>query len=102
MAPRLELQQILKEIAGDGKVYFQPPEDIKLEFPCIIYERDDIRLEFADNVLYRNKTRYQVTVVTENSDDDEMHGRILMLPLCSYSRFYKADHLNHDVYNLYF
>lgn len=101
MAPRLDLQTKLVALLGSTNVYFQPPPTVKMQYPCIIYKRDDIDTVFADNKPYKHKKRYQVTVVDQNPDSD-IHERVAALPLCSYDRFYTADNLNHDVYNLFF
>lgn len=101
MAPRLQLQTKLKDILGASNVYFQPPPTIQLSYPCIIYQRDDIRTEFADDKPYKNKTRYKVTVI-DKDPDSLVPSKLLDLPLCVYNRFYSADNLNHDVFTLYF
>ena len=38
MASRLNLHNSLIEALGTKSVYFQPPESVKLVYPCIIYE----------------------------------------------------------------
>lgn len=101
MAPRLEFQLLLTEVLGSGNVYFQPPPTVKMQYPCIIYSRSNINTDFADNLPYRHKTRYQVTVVDSNPDST-IHEQLGMLPLSSYDRFYVADNLNHDVYTIFF
>ena len=38
MRTRLDLDDTLREIMGDkGSVYFQPPENLKMKYPCIRY-----------------------------------------------------------------
>lgn len=101
MAPRLELQLMLVELLGSGNVYFQPPPTVKMQYPCIIYKREQIDMDHANNRPYRHKKRYQVTVVDPNPDSI-IHEQLAFLPLCSYDRFYTADNLNHDVYTLFF
>lgn len=101
MAPRLELQAILTEILGSGNVYFQPPPTVKMQYPCIVYKRDDAITGFADNKPYSYKKRYQVIVIDKNPDSD-IPDKVSKLPLCVFDRFYTADNLNHDVYNLFF
>lgn len=101
MAQRLELQAKLVELLGSAHVYFQPPPTVKMEYPCIIYRRESESRTFADNSPYRHKKRYQVTVVDKNPDSD-IPDKVGSLPLCSFERFFTADNLNHDVYNLYF
>lgn len=101
MAQRLELQELLVNLLGSNNVYFQPPSTIQMKYPCIIYKRDNANTDFADNKPYKNKKRYQVTVVDRNPDSI-IPDKVAALPLCSYERFFTADNLNHDVYNLFF
>jgi hypothetical protein len=84
-----------------GKVYFQPPENIQLVYPAIIYQLDNISMDHADNVGYRRTKRYQVTVIDQDPDS-EISDKVAQLPLISFSRFFIVDQLNHFVYDLYF
>ena len=99
--PRLELQDLLVDLLGLNNVYFQPPSNIKLKYPCIVYKRDDKDTEYSNNKPYKHKTRYQLTIIDTNPDSD-IHMKVAELPLSSYVRFFTADNLNHDIYNLYF
>jgi hypothetical protein len=101
MAQRLELQSLLVDLLGSNNVYFQPPPTVSMQYPCIVYNRDSIDTKFADNKPYQNRKRYQVTVIDSNPDSD-IHDKVAELPLCSYERFFTADNLNHDVFNLFF
>lgn len=98
---RLDLQALLEVIAGSAKVYFQPPDSVQMQYPCIVYQRDTGITEFAGNKPYIHTKRYQVIVLDRNPDS-EMPGKIAMLPMCERDRFFAADGLNHDVFNLYF
>jgi len=101
MAQRLELQTLLVNLLGSPNVYFQPPPSLKLQYPCIVYKRDSVNIDHADNKPYKHKKRYQLTVMDLNPDSI-IHEKVAELPMCSYDRFYTADNLNHDVYNLFF
>lgn len=101
MSTRLELHEILCDILGSRNAYYQPPESIKLEYPAIVYSRDDIANEHANNDVYIQSTVYRVVVIDENPDS-EIVKKISKLPMCSYDRNYKSDNLNHDVFVLYF
>jgi hypothetical protein len=101
MAQRLELQAVLVDILGSSNVYFQPPPSIHMQYPCIVYNRDRVDAAYADNEPYKHKTRYQVMVIDANPDSD-IHWKVGELPMSSYDRFFTADNLNHDVYNLFF
>lgn len=101
MAQRLDLQTLLVDLLGSANVYFQPPPTVKMQYPCIVYHRDSSNTNFADNNPYIYDTRYQVIVIDPNPDSD-IPRKVAALPMCTYDRFYTADNLNHDVYNLFF
>jgi len=103
---RVQLQSLLETLLGDEEdekltVYFQPPPNITLTYPCVIYKRDHAVSQFADNRPYRFKKRYQVMVIDPDPDSPIVDA-VAELPLCAYDRFYTADNLNHDVFNLFF
>lgn len=99
MAPRLELHQLLETFVDN--VYFQPPTNIQLQYPCIIYKRDYADTKFADDQPYSYITRYMVTVI-DRDPDSEIPGKVAAIPRSLFNRFYTADNLNHDVYSVFF
>lgn len=101
MAPRLALQAVLEELLGTGHVYFQPPSNVQMQYPCIVYQRYNAKTSFADNKAYTYVKRYQVTVIDQNPDS-LVPDKVGALPSCLHNRFFVADNLNHDVFNLYY
>lgn len=101
MGSRLELQTLLENILGSRNVYYQPPASVSMKYPAIVYSRNDIETIFADNNPYSLHHAYTITLIDSNPDSEYVN-KIAMLPLCTYDRHYKADNLNHDVFNLYF
>ena len=99
MAPRLELQSLLEELTDH--VYFQPPANVQIQFPCIIYSRDGTSTDHANNGLYRHAKRYQITVIDRNPDT-ELADKIEALRYASFERAFPADDLNHYVFSLFF
>src|SRR4051812_48153219 len=99
MAPRLELHSLLSEIADH--VYFQAPSNTQMQYPCILYEWDSEEKEFANNKGYLHTKRYQVTVV-DQSPDSALADLVGELAMCTFDRTFKAENLNHYVYNLFF
>ena len=101
MATRLELQTLLEAVPGVKKVYFQPPASVSMEYPAIVYSRDNVDTKYADNSPYSQRKRYQVMVI-ERDPDSLIPDLVAQLPLCRFSRSYTASNLHHDVYTLYF
>lgn len=96
---RASLQARLEVITPN--VYFQPPPNLVMQYPCIVYNRDLAETEFADNFPYRRTKRYQVTIIDQDPDSP-IPDKVAELPMCLFERHFTADNLHHDVYNLYF
>lgn len=101
MGTRAQLQTLLLTLIGNDNVYFQPPPTVKMKYPCIRYERDNADTKFADNKPYSHAKRYLVTVI-DSDPDSEIPDKVAALPKCNFNRFYTADNLNHDVFQLFF
>ena len=98
---REDLHEILCEILGSRNVYFQPPESLKLKYPCIVYERSYIRMIRADNDIYQANKEYTVTVIDEDPDS-LIPDKMIALKYCAFDRHFVADNLNHDVFRIYY
>lgn len=101
MASRIDLQNKLVELLGNNNVYYQPPENLKMEYPCIRYSKNKIRSNHANNAKYSNFNSYQIIVIDPRPDNPVIQ-KILNLPFSEYDRNYVSNNLNHDVIILYF
>lgn len=101
MGQRLDLQELLETILGSANVYFQPPANVRMEYPAIVYSRDLAETLFAGNNPYLYTKRYQVTVI-DRDPDSLIPDKVAALPMCTFSNAFVADNLNHSVFNLYF
>lgn len=98
---RLELQSILEGIQGEGRVYYQPPESMKLKYPCIIYHRARVDLRKANDGNYLTNSRFTLTLIGKSPDNPVLMD-VLSLPYASYERHYTADNLHHDIVEIYY
>lgn len=101
MRHRLEFHEILCDLLGTRHVYFQPPESVKMEYPAIVYSREDISNTFAENSVYIQDHQYQIVVI-DKDPDSEIVTAVSKLPMCRFVRHYEADGLNHDVFTIYY
>ena len=99
MGDRQDLQDLLLAITDN--VYFQPPNNIELVYPCVIYRWDRANTKFANNLPYKDARGYQLTIIDPNPDSG-IPAKIAALPMCVFDRFFTADNLNHFVYNIFF
>ena len=66
---RLRLHDMFTNTLGIEHVYFQPPESMKLQYPCIVYSRANADTEYASNLPYKFNFAYQVTYISYDPDD---------------------------------
>lgn len=101
MDKRLELQALLEETLGSKNVYFEPPPDFRMKYPCIRYKRSNIIPTFADNIPYLTQNRYEIIAIYRDPDND-LPKKIAKLPTAYHIRPYIADNLHHDVFMMYY
>jgi hypothetical protein len=94
-------QTLLEELLGSNQVYFQPPPNVAMKYPAIVYERNFANVQFADNSPYRRTKRYSVTVIDQDPDS-VIPDKVAGLPMSQTVRHFTAGNLHHDVFDIYF
>lgn len=102
MHSRVDLQNELERFLGSRNVYFQPPSNVNLKYPCIIYDFAKPDTEYANNFIYMHTKAYEVMIVDQNKDSELPDKFLRFLPYTSYSRAFPADGLHHFIFNLYY
>lgn len=97
MATRMDLHELLVEKLGADRVYFQPPESVKMVYPCFVYSIENIPVEYANDSNYKLNDRYLVRYITRDPDD-ELIDWLKWIHGFSFERHYVADNLHHYVY----
>lgn len=96
---RTELQAIFQVICPN--VYFQPPADMQISYPAIVYEMDRADTKFADDLPFSVTKQYSVQLISQNPDEI-LFDALAALPMCAHERHFVADNLNHEVFNIFF
>ena len=101
---RLELNSILTRLLGSNNVYYQPPENLKIKYPAIIYHSNGAKTYRADNGPYMVCQRYTMTYITPDPDDEMINtiAKCYELLGINYDRHYSKDGLNYEVYSFHF
>lgn len=97
---RLEIDNLFREILGTTDVYFEPPENVKLKYPCIIYNRTSGLTNFASNKPYTFNYRYTVTVI-DRDPDSRIPEKLASQQCCTFDRGFTNDNLYHYVFTIY-
>lgn len=101
MGSRLDLQTLLETLLGSEFVYFQPPPGFQMTYPCITYQRSDIRIDHANNNPYRLKKEYTITVIDSNPDSI-IPDKVANLQTSRFDRHFTMDNLNHDIFTIFY
>lgn len=94
---RLKVHGRLKEVCDN--VYFQPTEETKLKYPCIIYEVDSYVNLFANNRFYTKIPQYRTTVIAREPDS-KLNNELMdeFDPSINFDTKYTSDNLYHTVW----
>lgn len=95
---RKELGDKLADILGSENVYFQPPENLKIIYPCFVYSIDNAYTIYASNVPYLYNVWYQITYISKTPDVDMIGKVLLAIPGSTHSRTYPSDNLTHHMF----
>lgn len=90
----------LKSI-GEKNVYFEPPSDHRISYPCTVFKRGTISTRYAGNGVYKFNDSYDLTHITREPDDEMIHTILMSFPMIRHIRHYVADGLHHDTFKLY-
>lgn len=101
MASASDLQTMLETLIGSSNVYFQTPESVKMEYPCIRYTRYSNKTIFANDKPYKKMFCYTLVVIDKNPESSILE-KVISLPMCAFERHYTSNNLNHDVFTLYY
>lgn len=93
---REDLQYRLEKILGvttDERVKFQPPDKTKLKLPNLTYTMSDVGPTYADNLIYRSKTAYEV-VLKDKDPESKYLARLRQIPTAHFIRFSTGENYN--------
>ena len=102
MNDRLALHELLCEKLGSRNVYFQPPENYKMKYPCIVYNLGTPRVLFANDKQYIKKRRYEITYIHNDPVSpitDIIHEAFRY---CRFERRFISDNKYHDVFTVFY
>lgn len=106
MASRLSLHDDLKDLIGNNNVYFQPPETVKMKYPCFVYKLSGANTNAADNDIYMYTRRYQITYITKDPDSELVDSIpkyfAKKLKPCRMASHFTSDNLNHYSYDIFY
>lgn len=105
MASRLELHEELCKVLGSRNVYFQTPENVKMQYNptgAIRYKLAGKGLKRANNKIYLSTNQYDGVVITRDPDTTIPDKLLARFEMCGFGRPYTSDNLNHYPFTIYY
>lgn len=100
MDNRLEFHEKLCALLGSRNCYFQPPSNIRIEYPCIVYHEKDIVTFRADNIDFISHYVYRVNWITSTPDIDIPFKMKQAFHHCALEQIYPSDNLMHYAFTI--
>ena len=97
--PRLELQARFEQFTPN--VYYQPPRNVTLKYPCIIYQRQPSIGSHANNSSYITSLPYQITVIDRDPESTIADQLVAMFRYCDETARFTNENLYHVVLTMY-
>lgn len=95
-----DLLHLLQQAVPHNRVYFQPPENLNIGYPAVVFHLSKIEIDRASDVPYKGAKEYSVTLITKDPEPDVI-DEILKIPYSSLDTTYISDGMNHFVFTIY-
>lgn len=95
-----DLLDLLRKAVGHNRAYFQPPENLKIEYPAVVFHLSKIKVDHANDAPYKGAREYSVMLISKEPEP-EVLDKILKIPYTSLDTTYIADGMNHFVFTTY-
>lgn len=95
MRSHYDLQAELSKIENVKQVYWDPPESLKLEYPCIVVSQSNVFKRFANNGRYIRIPGYDVMVIDPDTDSEIYLEVLNRFKYCDEKVPFEADGLSH-------
>jgi hypothetical protein len=101
MKSRVDLHDRLVSILGSNQVYFQPPSNVQMKYPAIVYELSGDYSAKADNRRYTVYDKYTITHIFKSLNNEKKNEILDAFKYVEYDRRLIADGLYQDIYTIY-
>ena len=98
---RGELHEKLCALLGSRNVYFDPPSNVLLKYPCIIYKRIAGEFKRADNIPYLKYYPYDVQIISKDPDYELFDTFLDHFTFGREGAPFVSDNLHHSNFTIY-
>lgn len=100
MDNRLSLHEELLQFVEN--VYYQPPDNIRMSYPCIVYHKTGWSNRSGNNDHYIKNQQWTITLIDTDPDSLTAEDIEKHFEYCSIQQYFKKDNLSHTTLRLYY
>lgn len=97
-----ELRGLLQDTLDCGQIYYQPPENVRMQYPAIVYKQNTMNVRYANDRSYHIRDEYQVIAISDDPESPLPRAIQEHFSLCAPGRKYMADNLYHFPFTIYY
>jgi hypothetical protein len=101
MLKRVDIQEKFKFLLGSNNVYYQPPANLKMKYPAIVYSLDGLDVKRFDNTRLINKNCFSVTHIYRNESENLVETMLKNFEYISFDNRSIVDGIYNDHYTIY-
>lgn len=101
MLKRVDIQEKFKFLLGSNNVYYQPPANLKMKYPAIVYSLDGLDVKRFDNTRLINKNCFSVTHIYRNESENLVEAMLKNFEYVSFDNRSIVDGIYNDHYTIY-
>ena len=101
MLKRVDIQDKFKFLLGSNNVYYQPPANLKMKYPAIVYSLDGLDVKRFDNTRLINKNCFSVTHIYRNESENLVETMLKNFEYISFDNRSIVDGIYNDHYTIY-
>lgn len=102
MTDRIKLQKVLSSLLSSDHVYYDPPENVKLRYPCFIYSDENPSIRNANNKLYTYMRAYNIIYIDKNPDNDMTQKMFETFQYVRAGSSYVTEGLHHYTFDIFY
>ena len=97
---RLELHALLEAAYPDLTIYYRPPSNLPLEYPCIVYSLAGHDLSHSNNSTYNVGDIFDVSLITVRPGTTHSNNPMLKIRGCTLTTIYSQANLIHNKFRI--
>ena len=83
-------------------VYFQPPANIRMEYPCIVYSRYGKAPSYASDDIYKDRTGYTLTVIEKDPTSNKAEEIVRHFRYARLTAYQTVESLHQTTITIYY